>query len=82
MRSPHPTSSIEPVETIALNPTCSRWLQSRIAVCSAPLWLRNATLPLCGIDFANVAFKPMVGFMNPMQFGPDQAQRSAAADVF
>ena len=34
-----------PVETKALNPTCSRKLQSRMAVSNAPLWLTKATLP-------------------------------------
>jgi hypothetical protein len=45
MRSPQLTSIIEPIETNALNPTCSAKLQSKIAVQSAPLWLRNATRP-------------------------------------
>ena len=58
IKSPQPTSSIEPVETMALDPTCSRWLQSRIAVCNAPLWLRKATLPACGRDFAKGRVEP------------------------
>ena len=32
---------MEPVETIALKPTCSSWPQSRIAVSNAPLWLQK-----------------------------------------
>ena len=42
-------------ETKALNPTRSRRLQSRIAVNSAPLWLRKATFPGCAMPAANVA---------------------------
>ena len=45
-------------------------LQSRIAVSSAPLWLRNATLPALGARLANVASKPITGFMIPRQLGP------------
>ncbi len=70
MRSPQPTSSIEPTERKALNPTCSRRLQSKTDVQSAPLWLMNATLPRRAILFAKVAFKPSSGIMMPRQFGP------------
>ena len=45
MRSPQPTSSIEPIETKRLNPTFSRRLQSSTAVHRAPLWLMKPTLP-------------------------------------
>ncbi len=45
MRSPQPTSSIEPTETKWENPTFILWLQSSTALQSAPLWLMNATLP-------------------------------------
>ncbi len=69
-RSPQPTSSIEPVETIALKPARSARLQSRIAVNSAPLWLRNATLPGNAMSCANVALSPISGFIRPRQFGP------------
>jgi hypothetical protein len=59
-----------PVETNALKPTNSRKLQSRMAVSSAPLWLRNATLPLLAIPEAKVALSPETGFITPRQFGP------------
>src|SRR6185295_11379749 len=39
IRSPQPTSSIEPTETNALKPTLALKLQSSTAVQSAPLWL-------------------------------------------
>src|SRR5581483_4941340 len=70
MRSPQFTSSIEPMDTNALNPTFSRRLQSRIALHNAPLWLMNATLPGRASGLANVAFNPRCGRMMPMQFGP------------
>ena len=70
MRSPQPTSSIEPMETNALNPTFSRRLQSRTAVQSAPLWLIKPTLPRRAMVVANVAFRPEVGLITPRQFGP------------
>src|SRR5665811_1451469 len=58
MTSPQPTSSIEPSETTALNPTFSRTLQSRTAVRSAPLWLTKPTVPGAEIPAANVALRP------------------------
>src|SRR5687768_12388332 len=63
-------SSMEPVLTNALNPTSSRRLQSRIAVSSAPDWLRKATLPGLAMPAAKVAFRPLIGFITPRQFGP------------
>ena len=68
--SPHPTSSIEPSETTALNPTFSRALQSRTAVRSAPLWLTKPTVPGAEMPAANVAFSPVVGRITPRQLGP------------
>jgi hypothetical protein len=70
MRSPQPTSAIDPSETIVLKPTCSRRLQSRMAVMSAPLCPTNATRPRRAIVVANVAFRPDTGLMTPRQFGP------------
>jgi hypothetical protein len=58
------------VETKALKPTISRRLQSRIAVHSAPLWLRKAMEPGRAEVAANVAFKPTKGDISPKQFGP------------
>jgi hypothetical protein len=37
---------------------------------SAPLWLRNPTLPGRAIAPAKVALRPVVGFMTPRQLGP------------
>ncbi len=70
IRSPQPTSSIEPIETNALKPTLTRRLQSRIAVHRAPLWLRNPTVPRRAIPAANVALRPTTGFITPRQLGP------------
>ena len=70
MRSPQPTSSIEPSETTALKPTFSRTLQSRTAVRSAPLWLTKPTVPGAEIPAANVALRPVGGRITPRQFGP------------
>ena len=70
MRSPQPTSAIEPSDTMLLKPTRSRRLQSRIAVMSAPLWPMNATRPRPASVDAKVAFKPDTGLMTPRQFGP------------
>ena len=70
MRSPQPTSSIEPIERNALKPTCSRRLQSRMAVQIAPLWLTSATLPGRAMALAKVAFNPLIGLMTPRQLGP------------
>ena len=39
---------------------------------SAPLWLRNATLPGSAIFFEKVAFKPSSGIITPRQFGPSK----------
>ncbi len=36
----------------------------------APLWLRKPTLPGRAIAPANVAFRPVSGFVTPRQFGP------------
>ena len=70
MTSPHPTSSMEPSETTALNPTSSPRLQSRIAVRRAPDWLTKPTRPGFAIPAANVALKPLMGLMTPRQLGP------------
>ena len=70
MRSPQPTSSIEPMDMNALKPTFSCKLQSSTAVQSAPLWLRKPTLPGRAMVVANVAFRPVNGHMTPRQFGP------------
>ena len=70
IRSPHPTSTIDPTETNALNPTFWLRLQSSTAVQSAPDWLTNATFPGRAIPAANVAFRPLCGLITPRQFGP------------
>ncbi len=70
IKSPQPTSSIEPSETNALKPTFSFKLQSRIAVQSAPLWLMNPTLPGRAMSAAKVAFNFEPGTITPRQFGP------------
>ena len=70
MRSPQPTSAIDPSETMELKPTFSRRLQSRMAVMSAPLWPTKATRPRPAIVDANVAFRPDTGLMTPRQLGP------------
>ena len=70
IRSPQPTSSMEPTETKALKPTISRRLQSRMAVQRAPLWLMNATFPGRAMMPAKVAFNPLCGRIRPRQFGP------------
>ena len=54
----------------ALNPICSRRLQSRIAVHMAPLWLISATVPGRAMVCAKVAFSPVTGHITPKQFGP------------
>ena len=70
MRSPQPTSAMEPSETMELKPTCSRRLQSRMAVMSAPLWPMKETRPFRAMPAANVAFRPEMGLMTPRQLGP------------
>src|SRR5215467_13831348 len=70
MRSPHPTSSIDPREAKAEKPTFSSRLQSRMAVSKAPLWLKNATSPLRAIAPAKVALSPVAGHIIPRQLGP------------
>ena len=79
MRSPQPTSSMEPIERNALKPTCSRRLQSRIAVQIAPLWLTSATLPGRAIVVAKVAFNPARGLITPRQLGPMMRMRPRLA---
>src|SRR5471030_3193589 len=63
-------SSIEPSETKDEKPTFACRLQSRIAVCRAPLWLTKATLPVRAMAPAKVAFRPLGGHMTPKQLGP------------
>jgi len=70
MRSPQPTSIIDPTETNALNPTFSSRLQSRTAVQSAPLWLMNPTLPERAMALATVALSPVSGLITPRLSGP------------
>src|ERR1022692_4969738 len=70
IRSPQPTSSIEPIEIKALKPTNSRRLQSRTAVQSAPLWLMKPTLPGRAMAEAKVALSPVRGLITPRQLGP------------
>ena len=48
-------------------------LQSRIAVSNAPLWLRNATLPVCAMSCANVAFNPIAESSSPGNSAPEGA---------
>ena len=48
----------------------SRKLWSRMAVKSAPLWLRKPTLPGRAIAPAKVALKPEFGLITPKEFGP------------
>ena len=60
---------MEPSETKALKPTPSRKLQSRMAVHSAPLWLRKATLPLRAMLAAKVALSARCGSITPRQDG-------------
>ena len=70
IRSPQPTSTIDPIDTNELNPTLTCRLQSSTAVHSAPLWLMKPTLPGRAIALANVAFSPVSGLITPRQFGP------------
>ena len=70
MRSPQPTSAIEPSDTMELKPTFSRSAQSSTAVTSAPLWLMNATRPRGAMAAANVALRPLTGLITPRQLGP------------
>ena len=37
---------------------------------SAPLWLRNPTLPGRAMPEAKVALRPVIGFITPRQLGP------------
>ena len=52
---------MEPTETNALKPTISRWLQSRMAVHRAPLWLMKPRCPRRAMELAKVAFTPYAG---------------------
>ncbi len=70
MRSPQPTSAMEPSETIELKPAPSRRLQSRMAVMSAPDWPMKLTRPLLAMPAANVALRPDMGLITPRQLGP------------
>ena len=70
IKSPQPTSIIEPSEIKALKPTFSFRLQSRTAVQSAPLWLMKPTVPGRAMPAANVALSLVPGTMTPRQFGP------------
>ena len=54
---------MEPTLTKALKPMLLAAAQSRIAVPSAPLWLKNATRPAGGMTWANVALRFMAGRM-------------------
>ena len=44
---------------------------------NAPLWLMKATLPGRAMLWANVAFRPVIGFITPRQFGPITPHLSA-----
>ncbi len=46
---------------------------------SAPLWLMNATLPGRAIEAANVALRPVSGFITPRQLGPMMRMRALRA---
>src|SRR5208337_1724773 len=70
IRSPQPTSSIDPTETKALKPTLARKLQSSTAAPRAPLWLRKAILPGRAMALATVALRPVIGLITPRLFGP------------
>jgi len=70
MRSPQPTSAMEPRDTMELKPTFSRSAQSRTAVTRAPDWLTNATRPRGAMAAANVALRPVTGLITPRQLGP------------
>jgi hypothetical protein len=72
---------MEPRETKALKPTFSRRLQSRTAVQSAPLWLRNPTVPGRAMPAAKVALSFPPGAMTPRQFGPTMRIRPRRASA-
>jgi len=72
IRSPQPTSSIEPIDTKALKPTFWRRLQSSTAVQIAPDWLRKPTCPAAGWEGAKLALRPLRGFIRPRQLGPSR----------
>ena len=65
------------METKALKPTISRSDQSSTAVHRAPDWLMKATLPRRAMPAAKVALTPLMGFITPRQFGPDEAHVAA-----
>ena len=48
---------------------------------SAPLWLRNATLPGRARVAAKVALKPLCGIIAPRQFGPSSRIRPLRASA-
>src|ERR671911_350097 len=79
MRSPQPTSIMEPTLTKAEKPTFSMKLLSRMAVMSAPLWLRNPTFPGRAMPEAKVALRPVSGFITPRQLGPMMRMRPCCA---
>ena len=58
------------MERNELKPTCSRKLQSKMAVQRAPLWLMNPTFPGNAMPRAKVALSPVRGLMTPRQLGP------------
>ena len=79
MRSPQPTSAIDPRDTTWLKPMPSRRLQSSTAVRSAPLWLTKPTDPRLAMSAANVALSPETGLMTPRQLGPTTRMPAARA---
>src|SRR5262245_23468931 len=76
IRSPHPTSSIDPADTNALNPTFSRRLQSRIAVKSAPLW-DERDVPGPGHAGSEGGVEPGPGAHHPEAVRADHPHRTA-----
>ena len=82
MRSPQLTSSIDPSEANAENPTFSRRLQSSTAVHSAPLWLMKATFPGRAMPEAKVALRPVRGLITPRQLGPTRRMPPRATCCF
>lgn len=70
IRSPEPTSSIEPVDTKALNPTNSRRLQPSTAVAQGATLADESYVPRRAIEVAKVALRFAPRLINPRQFGP------------
>src|SRR5271165_1070700 len=78
MMSPQPTSSIEPMERKALNPTFCRKLQSNTDTQRAPLWLMNATFPWRAILLMKGRVQTEVRNHNAAAIRPDHPHSAAA----